>query len=61
MCASEWSGCVNLTEWAWLHGRGSARNRVLKAVGCAQRDGGRLSVVGGMMAAMDESGGRFLA
>lgn len=32
---------------ARLYGRGSARNRALKAVGCAQRDVGPRAVVGG--------------
>jgi putative resolvase len=43
---------------ARLYGRRSARNRALKAVGCAQRDIGprALSVAGGMMAVMDELG-----
>ena len=41
---------------ARLYGRRSARNRALKAVGCAQRDMGRrqLSVVEGMMSTMGE-------
>ncbi len=41
---------------ARLYGRRSARNRALKAVGCAQRDVGPRAVVGGrgMVPAMDE-------
>jgi putative resolvase len=46
---------------ARLYGRRSARNRALEAVGwrSAMSGLGRLSVVGGMMAVMDELRGRL--
>jgi len=38
---------MNLSEWASLYGRRGARNRALKALGCARNDLGPIAIGSG--------------